>query len=224
MTITPNFPEFGVEFRYFNKIIKELSVSFARLKNQYRLKYHTSFSASFYKINEEDQRNNEIEFYINLNFDQNLTESDIDNIGIRFQLEHQFQIQETKETGWIFDKINSMKISIFKTGELNGSSYVEIPLRPSAILIFQTSDKNCFIWSVLASLHPSEKTHPSRVKNYLQCLNELNFHSFEFTIGFKCSEIHRYIKLNNLSVNIYELNFYQDGGKWKHNLIPIEIN
>ena len=36
--------------------------------------------------------------------------------------------------------------------------------------------------------------------------------------------MHRFEKLNNLSVNIYELNFYQDGDKWKHNLIPIEIS
>ena len=35
--------------------------------------------------------------------------------------------------------------------------------------------------------------------------------------------MHRFEKLNNLSINIYELNFYQDGDKWKHNLIPIEI-
>ena len=27
-----------------------------------------------------------------------------------------------------------------------------------------------------------------------------------------------------MSVKIYELNFYQDGDKWKHNLIPIEIS
>ena len=27
-----------------------------------------------------------------------------------------------------------------------------------------------------------------------------------------------------MSVNIYELNFYQDGDKWKHNLIPIEFS
>ena len=27
-----------------------------------------------------------------------------------------------------------------------------------------------------------------------------------------------------MSVNIYELNVYQDGDKWKHNLIPIEIS
>ena len=64
------------------------------------------FSASFYKINEEDQRNNEIELYINLKINSNLTESDIDNMDIRSQLEQQIQVQETKESGWIFDKIN----------------------------------------------------------------------------------------------------------------------
>ena len=36
--------------------------------------------------------------------------------------------------------------------------------------------------------------------------------------------MHRFEKVNNLSKNIYELNFYQDGDKWKHNLIPIEIS
>ena len=47
LTITPIFPEFGIEFRYINKIVKELSVIYARLINQYKFKYHTLFSASF---------------------------------------------------------------------------------------------------------------------------------------------------------------------------------
>ena len=34
----------------------------------------------------------------------------IDKIEIKYQLGHQIQIQETRESGWIFDKINSMKI------------------------------------------------------------------------------------------------------------------
>ena len=46
LTITPKFPEFGIEFRYINKIVKELSVIYARLINQYKFKYHTLFSAS----------------------------------------------------------------------------------------------------------------------------------------------------------------------------------
>ena len=117
-----------------------------------------------------------------------------------------------------------MKLSFYKTEELNGTSYVKIPLTSSAILNNQNNDKYCFIWSILASLYPCEKTHPSRVNNYLQCFNELNFRSFDFTNGFKCSDVHKFNELNNLSVNMYELNFYQDGDKWKHNLIPIEIS
>ena len=117
-----------------------------------------------------------------------------------------------------------MKISFYKTTELNGSSYVKIPLRSSAILNIQKNDKYCFIWSILASLHPCENTHPSRVNNYLQYFYELNFQSFDFTNGFKCSDVHKFSELNKLSVDIYELNFYQDGDKWKHNLIPREIS
>ena len=144
LTIRPNFPEFGIEFRYINKIVKELSVTDARLINQYKFKYHTFFSASFYKTKKEDERNNEIELYMNLKINNNLTESDIDNIDVKSQSEHQIQIQEMKESGWIFYKINSMKISFFKTTELDGTSYIKVPLRSNAILNFQKNDKYCF--------------------------------------------------------------------------------
>ena len=93
LTITPNVPEFGIEFRYINKIVKAFSFIYARLKNQNKFKYHTLFSASFYKINEEDQRKNEIGLYKNLKIIHNLIESDIDNIDIRSQLEHQILVQ-----------------------------------------------------------------------------------------------------------------------------------
>ena len=99
LTITPKFPEFGIEYRYNNKIVKELSIIYARKINQHKFKNHTLFSASFYKINEEDQRNNEIELYINLKINHNLKESDIDNVDVRSQLKHQIDIKETKESG-----------------------------------------------------------------------------------------------------------------------------
>ena len=100
-----------------------------------------------------------------------------------------------------------MKISFYKTTELNGSSYVKIPLRTNAILNIQNNDKYCFIWSILASLHPCKNNYPNRVNNYVQYFNELNFQNFDFTNGFKCSDVHKFNELNNLSVNIYELNF-----------------
>ena len=100
-----------------------MATFYARLKNQNKFKYHIIFSTGFYKIKEEDQRSDETELFNNLNINHNLTENDIDKIDIKSQLEHQFQIQATKESGWIFDKINSMKIRFFKTGEINGSSH-----------------------------------------------------------------------------------------------------
>ena len=117
-----------------------------------------------------------------------------------------------------------MKIRFYKTKELNGSSYVKIHLRSNALINMKNSDKYCFIWSILASLHPCENDYPNRISNYKQYFNELNFQCFDFTNGFKCSDVHKFNDLNNLSVNIFESNFYQDKNKWKHSLIPIEIS
>ena len=164
LNIVPNFPDIGIETRYINQILTEMATIYARLLNQYEIRYHIIFSASFYKINEEDQRSDETEIFTNSNTNRNLTENDINDIDIKSQLEHQIQIQETKESGWIFDKFNSMKIRFCKTGEINGSSYVKVPLRSTAILDIQKNDKYCFLWTILASLHPCDNIHPTRVK------------------------------------------------------------
>ena len=38
LTIIPDYPEFGIEVRYINKILKELAIIYARLINQYKFK------------------------------------------------------------------------------------------------------------------------------------------------------------------------------------------
>ena len=103
---------------------------------------------------------------------------------------------------------------------MNGSNYVKIPLRSNAILNTEDNDKYCFSWSILASLHPCNNNHPNRVSNYKQYFNELNIEGFDFTNGLKCSDVPKFEKLNNLSINIFELNFYQDQNKWRNKLIP----
>ena len=73
LNIIPNFPDIGVKKRYNKKNSKELSVIYARLINQYKFKYHIFFTGSFYTINEEDQRSDEIELYNNFDINNNLT-------------------------------------------------------------------------------------------------------------------------------------------------------
>ena len=130
------YPEFGHVTRYINRIRKEMAIFYARLINQYMFKYQLLVSASFYKIKEEDQRSDETELFNSLNINHNLTESGFKNFDVKTQLEHQTQIQETKENGWMLDKIIAMKKRFYKTGELNGSSYVKKLLRSSALKFF----------------------------------------------------------------------------------------
>ena len=75
LTFIPNYPEFGIEVRYINIIIKELAVIYARLINQYKFRYQTVFSARFDKQNEDIQLLDERELFINLNINHYLTQN-----------------------------------------------------------------------------------------------------------------------------------------------------
>ena len=113
LTITPNYPELGIEVRYNIKIVKEVSVIYARLINQYKFRYQKVFSARFDKQDEDNQVLDKTELFIILNINNNLTQTDIDIIDVKSPLEHQIQQQEMKDFGWRFDKINSMTIFFF---------------------------------------------------------------------------------------------------------------
>ena len=52
----------------------------------------------------------------------------------------------------------------------------------------------------------------------------MNINGFDFANGFKCNDVHKINELKKLSRSMFELNFYKDQNKWKHNLIPIEIS
>ena len=134
--------------------------------NHFLFECHSVFSARFDKKNEDGELLDETELFINLIINHNLTESDIDNIDLISSSENQLQQQEMKDSGCRFEEINSMKISIIITGELNGSSYVQIPLRSSANLNIENNNKYCFLWSLLAYLHPCKICHSNRFSKY----------------------------------------------------------
>ena len=150
----PNYPELGIKLRCINKSIKELFVFNARFTNQNKFKYQTFFSARFNEKDEDNQVLDETDFFISLNINQSLIETDLDKSDIKSPLDHQIQIQEMNELGWRCDKINSMTLSFYKTGEINGRSFVKMHLRNCAILSIEDNDNFCFSWSNLASLHP----------------------------------------------------------------------
>ena len=140
-----------------------MAAIYARLRNQYKFKYQTVFSARFDKQHNDGQTLNKIELYKNLNDIHNLTERGNNNIGNKSTLENQFQNQHSR---WRLDKLISMTIHFHRVADLLDLGYVKFPLRSSATLKIQNGVKNGFIWSILVHLHPvanSKTGHPTRI-------------------------------------------------------------
>ena len=68
------------------------------------------FSARFDKQVEDNEVLVKVELSYKLNMNQSLTESEVDNIDVKAELEQQIQNQEAKTSGWRFDKNNSITI------------------------------------------------------------------------------------------------------------------
>ena len=72
---------------------------------------------------------------------------------------------------------------------LEGSSYMKLPKEledKKATLNIQNEDEKCFLWSVLAALHPvNRKGHPHRLRHYKGYEQELNVSGIEFPMKVK---------------------------------------
>ena len=168
IAIKPNHLE--TDKFFVKKIVKQMSIIYSRIINQYILNFQMVFFTRFDKQDKDDQVLDEAELYKNLNINRILTESDLDNIDIRCQWEQQIQNQEAKDRGWRFDKSLSMTICFPETTKIDCSKYVKSLIRSSAIIEIDNDDYYCFFWSIITNLHACKKNHPNRVSIYSKSL------------------------------------------------------
>ena len=86
--------------------MKKWATIYARLVNRYKFKNKTVFSAQFVKQGEDNQVLEKTDLFLNLQNNQNVTESGIDKDDFKSPVERQIQNQEMKYNGWRFDDIN----------------------------------------------------------------------------------------------------------------------
>ena len=82
--------------------------------NQCNFKRQITFLVIFNKYGEDNDILSETELPITLSFTHNLTQPELDNINIQWTLENRIQSIEMKESGWTFQRINSMKYHFIK--------------------------------------------------------------------------------------------------------------
>ena len=166
----------------------------------------------------------QIELPISLIVTHKSTQSEIDDNIVQRTLENRIEKVKTQKSGWKFPRTNTIEVPFYKSGKIIGSSYDKNPSKNSAFINIKNDDKYCFVWSMLDNVHPCDNNTPNRVSIYRQYCRDLNTEGFDFTNRFKCSDMHKFDRLNNLSTNIYDIKFCQDDNQGKHKLIPIEIS
>ena len=112
---------------------------------------------------------------------------------------------EREGSGWTLDEILHLELCVAEYKPLQGSSYIPLPTALSlkhAIINIKNQDNKCFMWSVLAALHPPHaKAHPERVQHYHPFTDELNFQNIEFPV--RVDKIPSFEKQNCISINVF---------------------
>ena len=130
--------------------------------------------------------------------------SDI-NIDEHFEQIERKVIEFLREgSGWAFDHVIKLYIKTVAYNPLDGRTHIKLSkyiADKKAVLNINNRDNKCFLWSVLAALHPvNESKGPQRVHHYRQYENELNLNGISFPVDI--NQIEKFEKQNNLSINV----------------------
>ena len=121
------------------------------------------------------------------------------------QLVNKLDLFNERGSGWLLGYVSKCTVSTALYRPLSGSSFLPTPshiLNKNAVVNVENTDNKCFIWSVLAHLHPA-KRNPNRLYHYKKFEKELNIDGLTFPLPV--SEVPKFQKLNtNLKINVHE--------------------
>ena len=205
---------------HINNITNQLSIKYGELIRQFQFKIRFYANVK-YLLNHEDEPPEEVNHYVGVDIIHILTRLQLNDIDIMTDLDNEIENRDMEGSGWNVQGINHLKIYFHKTNPINGRTYIEFPIRTNAILNIQNNDSYCFLWSILASIHPVNKD-PQRVSKYITYKNELNIADIDFSNGMRITDIDKFERLNNqLSINVFEYSEDEDND---YKLVPLYIS
>ena len=149
---------------HINNIVKQLAIKYGELINQFKIKIR--FYANVrYLLEHVDELTEVVNHYVGVDIIENLTRLQLDDIDIMTDLDNEIESRDMEGSGWNVQGIKHLKIYFHKTNSMNGMTYKKFPIRTNAILNIQNNDTYCFLWSILANIHPVDKD-PQRVSKY----------------------------------------------------------
>lgn len=109
-------------------------------------------------------------------------------------------------SGWQLGKLNQVYIQFSKYIARAGGCHTKLPkwIQNKGVTINIQTDMNCFVYSVLAALHPV-RSHPERPKKYEHLFTEYDFTGIGDVVSI--NDISEFERNNNISINVYTLDF-----------------
>ena len=122
------------------------------------------------------------------------------------ELEEKLDQFVQRGSGWQLDKIDQVEIRAGKYVPCVGGCLVELPgwIKKKRATVSVETTTDCFMYSVLAGLHPSS-TNKKRTNQYLGYITLYDFSDVRGVVSIK--DIEKFERKNNISVNVYTLNF-----------------
>ncbi|XP_046667241.1 uncharacterized protein LOC124358986 [Homalodisca vitripennis] len=112
-----------------------------------------------------------------------------------------------KGSGWTLHKIIHLELRINRYVPLRGSSYMELPKKISAkktVVNIMNNDQKCFVWSILAALHPVDRqSKPERIHHYQPLKYDLDVHLDGITFLVSLDHVKLFEKRSGISINVY---------------------
>lgn len=118
---------------------------------------------------------------------------------------------ETTGSGWMYDGVSHLLISINQYSPLTGRSYIPLPeklKRRGGILNIVNYDRRCFVWCILASLFPVESTndYSERPESYPQNVHEI-LNLKDICMPMKLSDMNKFQVQNpTISITVFTYN------------------
>ena len=177
------------------------------------VKYYVSLDVEFKKMLEDTITDPPITFRTEMYRLLRSAPNDINNQAaqIRETLNNSIDTFIQNGSGWIFNKFGRMQVKMFDYRPMAGgggisAGFFKAPewiVAKKAIVNVQNTDVKCFLWSILAALHPAEKD-AARVTKYKPYEHELGTSCLKFPVNPGNEAMLAKFEVNNdISVNIY---------------------
>ena len=125
------------------------------------------------------------------------------------EIEEEIQKTEMAEgSGWVFLNVEKLVLHTTRWDPINAGSYIDSPealKNKKAIINMQNEDEECFKWSVLRAIYPTDP-HPERIdKNLKSKQDTLNMKGIRYPVDFR--DIDRFESQNpNISISVVGYN------------------